>query len=192
MRWLLEQPDSILSQHEINQQFLGADYTMLHTAIIGEARLSDFIRRELTPDLDQFAPVIVDEVVYSLDEFFGNETEWKEIRLYDTMLQVIGRLVNRVLVGKELARDAEYMACSTNFNNKAIVTASLILLLPVFLRPLLAPVATAWDTWQYWRLTRIMRPIVRERRERYFSSGSEKAGIGRQTESSRMILCSGL
>ena len=92
------------------------------------------------------------------------------------MLQVIGRLVNRVLVGKELARDAEYMACSTNFNNKAIVTASLILLLPAVSGPLLAPVATAWDTWQYWRLARIMRSMVRERRERYFSSGSEKVG----------------
>ena len=94
------------------------------------------------------------------------------------MQQVIGRLVNRVLVGKELARDAEYMACSTNFNNKVIVTASLIALLPAFLRPLLAPVATGWDTWQYWRLARIMRSMVRERKERYFSSRSEKVGNG--------------
>jgi hypothetical protein len=43
MRWLLEQLDRILSQHEINMQFLGADYTMLHYSIVGEARLGDFI-----------------------------------------------------------------------------------------------------------------------------------------------------
>jgi cytochrome P450 len=164
MRWLQEQPDHILSQHEVNKQFLCAEYTMLNHKIIGEARLGDFVRRKLTRDLDAHANAVVEEIEHSLETLWGTHTEeWKEIPLYDIMLSIIGRLVNRVLVGLPLCRDPEYLNCSIKFANSVIITAGAINLLPSWLKPIFGPLITAYDTFQYRKLARVIQPIVRER-----------------------------
>jgi cytochrome P450 len=164
MQWLLNQPDNILSQHEANKQFLRAEYTMLHPSIIGEARMANFINRYLTRNLDIFAKDIVDEIEQALEDTWGSESsKWHEISLYNVMLVIIGRIVNRVFVGLPLCRNPTYIQGSTKFAQMAPVTGGLISLLPNCLRPTLAPFITAYDTFQYWRMFRMVEPIVRER-----------------------------
>lgn len=164
MQWLLNQPDHILSQHEANKQFLRAEYTMLHPSIIGEARMANFINRYLTRDLDIFAKAIVDEIEQALEDTWGSDvSKWHEISLYNIMLVIIGRIVNRVLVGLPLCRNPAYLQSSTKFAQMAPVTGGLISLLPNWLRPALAPFVTACDTFHYWKMSRMIEPIVRER-----------------------------
>lgn len=164
MQWLLNQPGHILSQHEANKQFLRAEYTMLHPSIIGEARMANFINRYLTRDLDIFAKAIVDEIEQALEDTWGSDaSKWHEISLYNIMLVIIGRIVNRVLVGLPLCRNPAYLQSSTKFAQMAPVTGGLISLLPNWLRPALAPFVTACDTFHYWKMSRMIEPIVRER-----------------------------
>jgi cytochrome P450 len=79
------------------------------------------------------------------------------------MLVIIGRIVNRVLVGLPLCRNPAYLQSSTKFAQMAPVTGGLISLLPNWLRPALAPFITAYDTFHYWKMSRIITPIVQER-----------------------------
>lgn len=136
VRWLLEQPDTVLSQTEVNRRFLEADHTFLHPNIVREPVHPGIIRRELTHQLRCFAADIADELDRCFGERWGVETgEWREVRVYDTMLEVISRLSVRVLVGEELCRNDEFLSCARRFDKNVVVSAAVLNLLPGFLKP---------------------------------------------------------
>jgi len=164
IRWLMEQPDHVLSQHAVNREFLHADRTFLHYNIIRDTVHGRVIRRELTKDLDVYAADIVDEIQHALSDNFGNDCkEWKEVALYPTMLDVIARISNRVLVGLPLCRNKEYNGYCSTFLQSVVITAGMMNLLPQWLEPLFAPVLMLYDYYIYWRITRFIFPIVKER-----------------------------
>ncbi|KAK3061407.1 hypothetical protein LTS18_006330, partial [Coniosporium uncinatum] len=85
MRWLMAQPDHVLSQHAVNREFLHADRTFLHYNIIRDTVHGRVIRRELTKDLDVYAADIVDEIQHALSDNWGTDSvEWREVALYPT------------------------------------------------------------------------------------------------------------
>jgi len=103
MDWLLQQPDSVLDQNEVNRQFLQADYTMLHPKVVRDTVHAEVIRRELTKQLGDFTGDVVEEIDFAFIKNWGTDTkEWKEVVAYDTMSDIISRISNRVLVGLPL------------------------------------------------------------------------------------------
>lgn len=103
LKWLMDQPESVLNQGEVNQRFLQSEHTMLHQNIVRDTVHEAVIRRELTAKLESMNPDIVDELGAVFEEQWGTSTDdWKEICVYDTMLEVISRISNRVLVGLPL------------------------------------------------------------------------------------------
>jgi hypothetical protein len=61
----------------------------------------------LTKKLGDFTGDVIDEVDFAFRKNWGvSTTEWEEVTLYDTMLDVIGRVSNRVLVGVPLCKSA--------------------------------------------------------------------------------------
>lgn len=164
MKWLLEQPDHVLNQNEVNSEFLHAERTMLHPHVIRDTVHGHIIRREMTKELDCYAEAIVDEIQHSLSLVWGsNHQDWKEVPLYDTMLEVIGRISNRVLVGLPLCRNKDYLRSTTTFARSVVITAGLINLLPPCLRPIFGPLITAYDKTHYRNIAKHIFPIVRER-----------------------------
>ncbi|KAK3937971.1 cytochrome P450 [Diplogelasinospora grovesii] len=166
MPWLLEQPDNVLSQYETNRQFMCGDYTMLHPDMLGKnwPRLADTVKREMTRDLDDFADVMVDEIQDSLKSLWGSDTEkWHEIVLYDVMLEVVGRVVNRIFVGLPLCRNPGYLQASTGFSKYILLWAMGIELVPQVLKPVIGPILTAYDYLQYRRMAKFVAPIFQDR-----------------------------
>jgi cytochrome P450 len=164
MKWLLEQPDDVLNQNEVNSEFLHAERTMLHPHVIRDTVHGHIIKREMTKDLDSYADAVVDEIQHSLKLVWGsNDQDWKEVPLYDTMLNVVGRISNRVLVGLPLCRNEGYLRSTTTFARSVVITAGLINLLPSCLRPILGPLITAYDKTHYYKIAKHIFPIVRER-----------------------------
>jgi cytochrome P450 len=164
MKWLLEQPDHVLNQREVNSEFLHAERTMLHPHVIRDTVHGHIIRQELTKNLDSYAEDIVDEIKHALDHVWGSsEIDWNEVPLYNTMLEVVGRISNRVLVGLPLCRDKAYLQSTCSFARNVVITAGLINLLPPLLRPLLGPLITAYDKRHYRRIAKMIFPIVKQR-----------------------------
>ncbi len=163
LRWLLDQPDHILSQAEVNREFLHADWTMLHPNIVRDSVHGPVIRREMTKGLDSYADEVVDEIRDSLKTFWGDKRQWHEVAVYDTMLNVISRISNRALVGLPLCRDEEYIRSSSTFARFVVITASLLNLLPSVLRPVLGPLITAYDMYHYRRMTEHIFPVIKAR-----------------------------
>ncbi|KAK5658001.1 hypothetical protein OQA88_2555 [Cercophora sp. LCS_1] len=164
MPWLLEQPESVLSQFETNRQFMAGDYTMLDLLNHSWYRIDERAKRELTHGIDDFTDAMLDEVDDALRSLWGSDTEhWHEMVLYDIMLEVVGRIVARVLVGLPLCRHPGYIQASTSFSKYILLPAMAIELLPSFLKPLVGPVLTSWDKLQYHRMASYTRPLFRER-----------------------------
>jgi hypothetical protein len=100
MEWLLGQPDTILSQSLVNEEFLQAQYTMLHPKIITDTVHEDVIRKELTKGLADYIEDMQEEIDFAFKKIWGTDnSEWVEICAYDAMLEIIARISNRVLVG---------------------------------------------------------------------------------------------
>ncbi|KAH8886988.1 cytochrome P450 [Thozetella sp. PMI_491] len=165
-RWLIEQPDTVLSQTEVNRQFLEADHTFLHPNIVREPVHPEVIKRELTHKLSSFADDIVDELELCLTENWGADTEnWREVKVYDTLLDVISRLSTRVLVGTPLCRNKKFVRSAGLFDKNVVLSAAALNLLPNFLKPLFSPVLTFYDHLQYATLSEFVLPLIDERLE---------------------------
>ena len=105
MDWLLQQPDNVLDQNEVNRQFLQADHTMLHPKVIRDTVHAEVIRRELTKMLGDFTGDVIDEIDFAFRKNWGVDTnEWRGVVAYDTMSDIISRISNRVLVGVPLCK----------------------------------------------------------------------------------------
>lgn len=144
LRWLLDQPDTVLSQQEVNREFLEADHTFMHQNVVREPVHPQLIRRELTNKLGSFAEDIVDELHASLADNWGDEDDaedqdgdggWREVHVYNTMLDVISRLSTRVLVCRELCRNQEFLTAARSFDRNVVVSAAMINILPSWLKP---------------------------------------------------------
>ncbi|OIW26609.1 cytochrome P450 [Coniochaeta ligniaria NRRL 30616] len=174
-RWLCEQPEHVMSQNEVNRQFLEADHTFFHPNIVREPIHPEVIRRELTHKLGTFAEDIAEELELCLEENWGVDTEdWKEVNLYDTMLDVISRLSMRVLVGKELTQNKEFLRSARMFDRNVVLSAAGINLLPWFLKPILSPFITAYDYMHYLTISKFILPLVKERLAQLQPSGEKQ------------------
>ncbi|KAL9617945.1 MAG: hypothetical protein Q9160_007311 [Pyrenula sp. 1 TL-2023] len=164
MPWLLRQPNHILNQHQVNFEFMRADYTMLDHRITAEKRLATFIRHSLTHDLESHLEAVLEEIDLGLREFCGTDkTTPKRVQVFDVMIIIVGRIVSRVLVGLPLCRDPAYINASTHFAKSIVITAGLVNMLPGWLRPILGPLITVYDRMQSRKLTNIILPLVRKR-----------------------------
>lgn len=160
VRWLLEQPDHVLNQNEVNSQFLHANRTMLHKNIVNDTVHGNVIRSEMTKGLDSYANAVVDEVKHSLLDNWGSGTKWKYVPVYSTMLDVIAWISNRALVGLPLCRDKVYLKHSRTFARNVVITASILNLLPRIVRPILGPLITAYDYYQYRQAAKFILRII--------------------------------
>jgi hypothetical protein len=133
---LLEQPDSVLSQERVNRQFLEADYTFMHANLVDDPVHPEIIKHELTKKINSFADDIVEEIELSLAESWGTDTQdWREIKLYDTMLDVVTRLSTRVFIGRPLCRNPQFLKACQLFNRNVVLSAAALSILPTFFKP---------------------------------------------------------
>ena len=166
IRWLLEQPDSVLSQHEVNRLIISADTTLLHKNITQEGNVihRQVIQREMTRGQDSYTNDMIDEIEEALGRNWGYNTQgWEEIKVFDTMIDLISRVVCRVLVGLPLCRDEEYLQSARTFGRNVVLISYFENLLVPLLRPILVPLAMSYDMFHYRRIAKFISPIVNER-----------------------------
>ncbi|KAI0414684.1 cytochrome P450 [Xylaria grammica] len=173
--WLMEQADDVLSQEHVNRQFLEADYTFFHANMVEGSVHPEIIQHQLTKKINGFADDIVDEVRACLEDYWGTDTEeWREVRVYDTLLLVITRMSIRVFMGLPLCRDEAFLSICSNFIRKVALAAAAISLFPSFLKPIVGPIFTIFDYVLYRRCGSFIMPTIRERLDQRRGTNTEK------------------
>ena len=136
IRWLVEQPDNVLSIDRCLIKALEFSYTTpsawsftrpFHVEAINKLRLEPVVHE------------MAEEVTAGMDGEWGKDTdEWKEVNIEETMHHVLVRVTTRVFVGAPLCHDEEFTSAASNFMGALSVRAIFISLAPEFLRPLVA------------------------------------------------------
>jgi len=107
IRWIVDQPESIISLDPIHDNF---------HALVGHT-VQELLRRELTLNLDNLTSVINEEIVSALDEVLGHSPEWKTTPLADDLKTIVARTSNRVFMGKDLCKSIPSCAQDCSYSS---------------------------------------------------------------------------
>ncbi|KAL1634590.1 hypothetical protein SLS56_002283 [Neofusicoccum ribis] len=138
IKWLIDQPDSVLSIHKVLIEDVAFNYT--------SPRAWDFHRPFHVEALNKInlsliTPSMVSEISLRTASAFGTTTgEWKTAPLQHSVLSILLGVTNRAFVGPDLAHNPAYAAATHTFITTLLVHASRInFATPALLKPLLGP-----------------------------------------------------
>lgn len=83
-------------------------------------------RKNVIQCLFEIMPEIVGDLEWIFDDFSINNGKWSKVNPYDLATESISYITNRILVGKKLASDREYLECVQELS-KLIAKAGLII-----------------------------------------------------------------
>ncbi|PNS17352.1 Cytochrome P450 3A4 [Sphaceloma murrayae] len=164
MKWLVDQPDDVLSVGVAHYNQLHGQYSFVSPKVLGDLYHEHVIHRSLARQLIGLIPHIEDEVIAAMDDVLGLDTEnWTSLNVWDMFFSLIPRLTNRVLVGLPISRDKHYLDNMVGFTNDVIRNIILLGIVPEALKPIIGRLA-GLPSWYHWRQTsRHTLPIVRQR-----------------------------
>jgi len=133
------------------------------------------IRTTLTRNLAILFEDIVDEMKASFDKNLDlTGTEWKAFPAYKTMMNIVARTSNRVVVGLPHCRDEEFCKMNVVYTIDVIETAKKINRFPEFLHPIVGPYYSIVKDYRK-RMLDIIGPTIKERGEMLDKYGTEWA-----------------
>jgi hypothetical protein len=104
-QWLVDQPDSILSSQERQNEFLQTKYTFPIPKMSERPHHVQVIKTDLTRKLGSLTEDIWSELTTAFDHHWGIDTEqWKEVNVFETMIRIVTRTSNRLFVGEKLCK----------------------------------------------------------------------------------------
>ncbi|OJD25660.1 hypothetical protein ACJ73_02970 [Blastomyces percursus] len=166
LRWLVTQPDNVLSMQEAFRELDQIDWAADHHKYVTDAWLTPILNRDVNRNLDRYLPPLGEEVQNAVERRIPNKDEWTEIPLWDTMKLVIAQVSSQFTVGEPLCRDEEYIRASSSFVDTFVTNAGLVPFVPVPLRPILCPILYLPLRFSTWKLERILKPLIKQRMER--------------------------
>jgi cytochrome P450 len=105
-----------------------------------------------------------DELGCALDDTWGTDTEnWKEVCLFENMMNVIARVSNRVFVGLPLCRNETYLKAMGNFAQDIMTTTVAIRFVPKLLTPIFGHLFAIPNHIHHRQAAALNLPIIKER-----------------------------
>ncbi|KAI1144992.1 cytochrome P450 [Nemania diffusa] len=139
-------------------------------------RMAEVIKKGMNSQLPSLTPMVIDEVENAFASHIGRPQEWQEIPVADTIADLTNQVACRVLICRELSRNAEFLRRTMTFQHSIFMHAVIIISLPLGpFRSLLAPIISLSHRWNLQKAMAILQPIVERRiRNRKQSSWEEE------------------
>ncbi|KAK4200834.1 cytochrome P450 [Triangularia verruculosa] len=158
--WMLEQPDRVLSTQEAHRDSLFNDY---------QFGLDDqfpirTIHKHLARNLVNLLPGIQHEVHSSINDVYGTDTEsWKALNVWGSLISIISRVTNRMLVGDPLCHNDVFLKNQVAFADAVVRNGLIMNFFPKVFHPIIGPLVTITNR-RAWRKTyEIGKPIIEQR-----------------------------
>ena len=146
----------------------GEDYCFTHKNILRDPYHEHVIHKYLPRKLTAFVPDLQDEVAVGFDEAWGtNTTEWKEVKLYESVMVMISHAVNRMIVGLPLCRNDGFLSANRGFAMAISGASLLISYTPAWLKPIFGRLFTLPGTMYYRRCAKHTIPLITERKANF-------------------------
>lgn len=163
-KWLIDQPDSVLSIDASMMDKVQLHYTFFNQGVLRHPVHHELLHKRLTREVGNMIPDLLDEIRAATDECWGIDTDtWKEVCVYETMRPVLGRTINRAFVGKPLCRDPKLMGNGVAFAQDMPLAATLLKLIWSPLRPFAAPFITLPNRIHTHKFHSVLKPEIQRR-----------------------------
>lgn len=167
MRWMLDQPDHVASTAAAHYDSLNGEYSFVDKIILGDPYHEHVIHRTLARHLASLVPAIDEEVRLSVDKVYGSatETEWKTFKIWDSLMDFVPSVTHRVLVGRPLCQNKEYIEGMIGFS--LAVTRDIILhpMVPFVIKPVICRLLGLSSKYNYWKTAKHSVPVIKQRLE---------------------------
>jgi len=137
---------------------------ILGASVVANPYHLPLIQAKLTRNLSDFHGIMKDEMWTAFGDYIGAPKEWKSVPALKTILWVVSRTANRVIVGLPLCRNQEFLSIATDFTIDISQARFVVNMFPSWLKPFVSKlcnrvpsrVKMAYD---------LVGPLVEERRK---------------------------
>lgn len=142
-KWLVSQPDSVVSMHEQTTTHFQWNYGTVYLTRDHNAVPIHIITTKLTREIGNLIPALSEELDLALEKHWGSSTEWKEVNVYDTLRPIIGQAINSIFIAEDShCRNDDVLDTGFGYAQAIPLAANMLWLIPESLRGFLAPVVT--------------------------------------------------
>ncbi|KAM6503777.1 Cytochrome P450 [Amanita muscaria] len=134
----------------------------------------DVIKGPLTRNIGTKFADVQDEIAVAFDEdipFKGDE--WSKVTVYSTLLDIVARTSNRMLVGFPLCRNSDWIELNKRYTMNVMKSAMILGLVPPALRPIVAPLLRGLLPRDIKCATRLIEPLIQQRLEQEVQHGTD-------------------
>ncbi|KAL2871230.1 cytochrome P450 [Aspergillus lucknowensis] len=166
LRWVLAQPEGVLSVDHAFAEVDQVQYALGHTKYVVDAWQGQLVRKELNAVLETIVDGLNEELGVAFDAYFGtDEDNWKTIDLLETVRMVVAQAASRFTIGLPLCRNEQYLRDSFDVIDGCIINAGVTGGTPPMLRPLVGPFVGLKSRLAQRRVRKHFEPIYRARME---------------------------
>ena len=170
VKFIIDQPDSVLGFNERALEAFQVDYTFMEPRVPHAMLHDNMLRTKLTQQIGALVPDLADEAAWACETHWGGVDggdEWREVGVFETMRHIVGSVANRAFVGMPYCRDPELVNNGMAFAIDIPLTSTIIKLVWKPLRPLMAPLITIPNRIHTWRFRRILISEIDRRLRAY-------------------------
>ncbi|KAI0394225.1 putative cytochrome P450 [Xylariaceae sp. FL0594] len=169
VKFVADQPDSVLGFSERAFEIFQVDYTFMDPTIPRVPVHESLLRTKLTPQIGALVAGMAEETAWALRAHWGDADggEWHEVCVFDTIRHIVGGVANRAFVGLPFCRDPDLVNSGMAFAVDIPLSSTVIKLVPKPLRPVLAPLITLPNRLHTWRFRKILVAEIDRRLREY-------------------------
>ena len=165
----------MVSVRESHFDVLEGPYNFMDPTILTTMYHEHVIHKNLFRNLPSLVEGTWDEVQAAVDDGFGmSTTKWTDVPNYDTLMHIIARVSNRMMVGLPLCRDETYLANNSAFAQDVINVMTGLSFVPKVLHPVLGRLASIPNHIHFNRVKKLNLPMIRERLAQLTADPSRK------------------
>ncbi|KAF8697278.1 hypothetical protein AX14_001385 [Amanita brunnescens Koide BX004] len=165
-------PDDLLSARDASTETFDLGLPFSSPKMADD--LAHLVRSPLTRNIELRFPDVRDEIITAFSDHIPVKSdEWIKITAYPTIMDIVCRASNRMLVGLPLCREPDFLELNKQFTIDFIKASYIVSMVPPFLRPIIKPFLNVRKGVK--RGMRHLGPLVKEREEQEARYGKDWA-----------------
>ena len=97
-------PESVIDVYWTEMDTIQTKYTVGDQDIIKNPFHLDVVRAQIPRNIKYLTPIIATELEWGFKQWWGDTTEWRELRIWDSSLKMIAGAANSAFCGQPLCK----------------------------------------------------------------------------------------
>ncbi|KAG5978287.1 hypothetical protein E4U55_006300 [Claviceps digitariae] len=164
IRWLLDQPDSVVSAFEAHKRYLFYGYTFLDHGHAKESFSNRVLHRFAARHTHSMIPSLSEEVTFAMNKALSHVgSTWTSVNLWDLWMHVIPIPTSMLIAGSNTCRDESLNKSIVDFVAAAVRAQVALSMTPTVLQPIIGPLVTIPNRRHWKSMCRVVMPTIKER-----------------------------